>query len=357
MKLLLAKIFLFFFIKNLYSQVFYDKYVNLKIGQGISFGGFGTALEYRYNRLSFMTQIGYQQEQYQYDHTIPSSWNFGFDTRLYISKKNSNWQLFTGIHAGWLSNYYHPDIGERYYKPQVYGIAFQTGIEVREDLLNIEIGLGIDPGKLIFNTSKHPYYSSYWYFSPNIGIGINLYALRSSLKIRHKRKISEKESAEPIYQNKTENIVVSDDTIHQIIIQQQAKKLIENCTNAIKSIYDRAYYQNDTLYFFKQIGISRYIYIKLFLPHIQKEQFLCFALSETSKQPFVTIISDNISTPASDELPYLMEEIENAYIANKGVLCVYIRPPFCYVNIENIAFKLKDNVVILDRVQLCEIKY
>jgi|GEM_PF-3014234 len=358
MKIYLTNIFLFFIIlKSAFSQIFYERYVNLKIGQGVSFGGLGINLEYRYNKVSFMGQLGYQSEQYQYDHVIPASWNFGFDTRYYFSKKNGNWQFFTGLHGGWLSNYYLPEIGENGYNSQVFGLAFQSGIEVREDLLNIEIGLTIDPGKLILNSSKHPYYSLYWYFSPNVGIGVNLYALRTILKTKRKRKLNDGIISKTFISSNNNEHKVSDDTIHRIIINQQAKTLLENCANSIKSIYDRAFYQNDTLYFFKQVASRRYIYIKLFLPNIQKEQFLCFTLNENVKQPLVYLISESISTPSTDELPYFMEEIEKFSVAIKGVFCVYIQPPYCYVNLENIVFKQQNANVVFDRVIICELQY
>jgi hypothetical protein len=144
----------FFYLTN-YAQILSNRYVNLKLGQGVLYGGKGIDIEYRYKHFGIGVDGGYQGEQYVYDHYVKSSFNYGFNARYYYYKKNANWQAYGGVYAGWLGNYYLPLIGEKQYNPIVYGGAPILGIEIREEILNIDIGLSLDPGFLILK--KHPY--------------------------------------------------------------------------------------------------------------------------------------------------------------------------------------------------------
>ncbi|MCX7861735.1 MAG: porin family protein [Bacteroidales bacterium] len=337
------------------SQIFNDRYVNFKIGQGISYAGMGIAAEYRYKKLGIMGSVGFQGEQYEFEQTIPSSWNVSTNVRVYLSKRDGYWQFFTGVHAGWLSNYYHPDIGNNSYQYTVYGLAWQLGVEVREELLNFEIGVGIDPGYLTLNSAKHPYYNSRWYFSPSIGIGVNLYALQSRLKY-NRRKIKEDNSTEHpvISEKKVSEIKMDNDTIHLKLIQQQASVLIEQCHQAVKSPFERLFYANDTLYAWKPLGNKRSIYVKKVLKDTSKEQFTCIGLNQLGNEQHVWLIYDQLSIPSAEELPMLMEELENYSEVTKGLICLYVRWPNIYLSLESLEFFNSDNITIkVDRLLIC----
>lgn len=345
--------------QSLWCQIFYDRYVNFKIGQGFSFGGMGVALEYRYKKVSVLGSFGYQREQLVYDRIIPSSWNISSDMRYYLSKRDGNWQFFLGLHGGWLSNYYHPGIGENSYQYNVYGIALHTGIEIREELLNFEIGIGIDPGRLTFQPKKHPYYNAGWYIAPNIGIGINLYALQSRLKYNKKKEYNKKDAPNKIVTNNFENTIQNnaDDSIHIKLIKQQASVLFEQCQQAFKSPYDRAFYQNDTLYVWKPLGKKQYLFIKILLRSKKNEQFYCISLNEKQNEFVVFLIHDVIDTPASEDLPFIVEELEHYSRALKGLLCYYIQPPYFYLTVENADFFYQNVNIKVDKVLICEMKF
>jgi len=358
MKTFLVKIFFFLLPTFTVAQFYYEKYLNCKLGEGISYGGTGLALEYRYKKISFNGSIGFKKEQYRYDYLIPSSWNFGFDIKYYISKKNANWQFFSGLHTGWLSNYYHPDIGQNKYEPTVYGICFLTGIEVRDDLLNIELGLTIDPGKLVLKPETHPYYTSYFYINPSLAVGINLYALKTALNINKKnnnKKIKNKEEFE-ISSDKLTSLI-NEDSLHNIIVNQQAKNLLDNCSGSIKTIYEKAYYNNDTLYIFKPVSKQKFVLIKAYLPNIKNEQFLCYNINDSVKTQSIIYLQGSISAPLAEDLPYIHEEFESISYAKKGVLSIYIKPPFCYVSIENIHFNHQGINIFFDKISICELKF
>lgn len=360
MKRLFLNILLFLILNHsIFSQIFYDRYVNFKIGQGFSFGGVGIAVEYRYKKLSLLGSIGYQREQLIYDRIVPSSWNVSGDIRYYLSKRDGNWQFFLGIHGGWLSNYYHPNIGESPYQYNVYGIALHSGIEIREELLNIEIGMGIDPGRLTFKPSKHPYYNTSWYIAPNIGIGINLYALQSRLKYNKKIKYNKKETPNQMALNNSESTLQnnSEDSIHIKLIKQQASVLLEQCQQAFKSQYDRVFYQNDTLYVWKPLGNKRNLFFKILLRNKQSEQFYCVGLNEKQNESVALLIQDDISTPAAEDLPLLMEELEHYSRSSKGLLCYYVKPPYLYLSAENAEFFYQNVNIKVDKILVCEIKF
>ncbi len=344
---------------SVFSQFFYDKYVNVKLGQGIAFSGLGTAIEYRCRNWGILGSLGYKQEQFLYEHVVPSSWNLGADIRYYFSKNNANWQFFSGIHGGWLSNYYHPKIDSLRYNPKVYGFAFQIGIEVREEILSIEIGLSLDPGKLIFNAKQHPYYSENWSLLPSVGIGLNLYAIRAQLKYKRKSNTKNKASYSPSNQitENTKVAIPSSDSMHQVLIKQQASLILESCTAMIKTPHEKALYKNDTLYLLKPVGIKKFIFAKFYLPSAQKEQFFCITLSNNISNPSIFYISEDISYPHADDLPFFLEDVEIASKAFKGVACLYINPPHCYLNLESIAFQHHQTNVYFDRILLCELNF
>ncbi|MGQ9847478.1 MAG: hypothetical protein ACUVQP_08270 [Bacteroidales bacterium] len=163
-------IFIVLYNTIVYAQLLSDRYVNAKFGQGVLYGGRGINVEYRYKHFGFGASGGYQGEQYIYEHTIKSSYNVGFNSRYYYYHKNGSWQVYGGLYFGWLSNYYLPLIGETKYKPIVYGTSPILGIEIREDILNIDLGLTVDPGILILHKQQHQHYIEKFNISTNFVI-------------------------------------------------------------------------------------------------------------------------------------------------------------------------------------------
>jgi hypothetical protein len=348
--------FLLLLTLQVQAQFLYDRYVNLKFGQGIVYGGRGLNIEYRLKHFSMALTGGYQGEQYLYDHNVASSYNIGANVRYYYYRKQGSWQLYTGLYMGWLNDYYNPDIAEKIYNSTVYGSAFLIGLEIREELFNVEIGTSIDPGILVFQPEKHPYYNRNWYVSPNIGIGVNLYALRSSLKFKKQHKHSTTNTTiAPIFKDTTAKSVMN--AIHERLIHQQAVDLINSCENHAAILNEKAYYQNDTLYIFKQVGIHQYIYGKMYLPNVPNESFYTTTIEPLNTFFKIYLIEDHLTVQTSDELSTLYEEVANITDAKQGVLSLYINERTCYVKLEQVLFKSNHNNIYFDSISLCKIAF
>lgn len=337
-----------------HAQLIGDRYVNLKIGQGVLFGGRGFHIEYRNRHFGFAIDGGYQGEQYVYEHTLKPSYNAGVNTRYYYYHKNGNWQAYGGLYLGWLSNYYLPQIGEKSYNHIVYGAAPIVGIEIREEILNIDLGLTVDPGILTLQSQQHPYYAEQWNVSPNIGIGINLYALRSAIKFR--KKIKNKSMLEkPIDKQNTDSILPQiEKNIHDILIEQKAATIIENCNQQAIYINEKAFFANDTLYLLKQVGLKQYIYITFYLPEAKKEQFYSTGLS-----PLVQVfyINQKLNVQSTDELPHVLEDCENYFLAIKGLFSIYIKNNACSATLNQLMFKDASGSVFFDSISFCKLAF
>ncbi len=186
---LLLVLFLFgiiFSFNSAYSQK--DRYVVFKGGFGLPYGAYGLNLEYRWKRIGGYAGGGYMKSQYYSDIVIPSSFNGALGLKYYFFRPQELWHPVLGIHAGWLNNYYHKNIGYSSYNPTVYGLAFIAGVEMIEDMMSIEMSMVIDPAVAILNPEKHPNYMGKVYFTPTIGVGVNLYAFKMYLKNRERKK-------------------------------------------------------------------------------------------------------------------------------------------------------------------------
>ncbi len=335
------------------AQFLYNRYVNVKIGQGIVYGGWGVNVEYRRNHFSIALDGGYQGSQYIYDHDVDASYNTGACLRYYYFRKQGSWQLYSGIYTGWLNNYYHPDIGTDSYHSTVYGTAFLLGLEIREELFNVELGVSIDPGMLIFNKSTHPCYNKDWYILPNFGIGVNLYALHTAFKNRKKFKHS------PVKTITTAGVIDTASqrslvAIHEKLIHEQANNLIQSCETAPAAYNEKAFYQNDTLYIFKQVGIGQYVYGKIFLPYLQRESFYTTSIEPSNQLLKIFFIEDNLTIPSPEELITLYEEEENLIEAKQGLVSLYIHEQRCHVKLEQVSFKKGSLNLYFDSISLCK---
>lgn len=336
------------------AQLLSYRYVNAKFGQGVLFGGRGMNIEYRYKHFGFGASGGYQGEQYIYEHTVKSSYNIGFNTRYYYYHKNGSWQAYGGLYFGWLSNYYLPPIGEASYNPIVYGATPVIGVEIREDILNVDIGLTVDPGILILQKQHHPHYSDQWNISPNIGIGVNLYAVKSALKFRKKMKNKEISNKAFVSQKSDSILPQIDKNIHELLVEQKAVQIIENCNQQAAFVNEKAYYANDTLYLLKQVGLKQYVYLKFFLSETTKEQFYS---TELNAHVQVFYINQKLSIQSSDELPFIIEEYENNVPALKGLFNIYVKNKTCFVLLNQLMFKDNSGSVFFDSISFCKLSF
>lgn len=347
-------IFVSFYGSVVYAQLLSDRYVNAKFGQGVLYGGRGINIEYRYKHFGFGASAGYQGEQYIYEHSIKSSYNIGFNSRYYCYHKNGSWQAYGGIYFGWLSNYYLPKIGEASYNPVVYGASPVLGIEIREDILNVDFGLTIDPGILILQKQQHPYYVDQWNISLNIGIGVNLYALQSVLKFRKKIKNKEISNNAIVFQKLDSILPQIDKNIHELLVEQKAVQIIENCNQQAAFVNEKAYYAEDTLYLLKQVGLKQYVYLKFFLPETIKEQFYS---TELNAHVQIFYINQKLSVQSFDELPFIIEECENITPALKGLFNIYVKNKTCYVLLNQLMFKDNSGSVFFDSISFCKLSF
>ncbi len=333
-----------------------NRYVNAKVGQGISFGGRGIAIEYRYKHFGIASGFGYTGEQYVYEHNIKSSFNFGINGRYYYYKKSGNWQAFTGISAGWLSNYYLPEIGEKDYNPVVYGVAAIFGVEIREEILNVELGVSVDPGSTILHPESHPYYDKTWNFSPNIGIGVNLYAIHTALKLRKSLKNKTFKTAIENYHNDTVKSKIQD-LVHKTLLEQKAINLIENCNNQALITNEKAYFRKDTLFLLKQVGLKQFIYIKFQLSNQEKEQFSSISIDSAKSNPIVYFINQSINIQNIEELALVLDECDNYHIAQIGLFSIYINNKSCNAKLEQVVFKSQNETISYNSVSFCKLNF
>jgi len=345
---------LIFIFIQLQAQLTDKKYVNVKIGQGVLWGGRGISLEYRIKHFGFSLDAGYKGQQYIYEHTVQSSFNYGLYSRYYYYRKSGNWQAYTGIYFGWLNNYYLPSIGEAKYNPIVYGFCSMIGVEIREEILNVDIGLALDPGVFILDKNQHPEYEKQWNISPNMGLGINLYALRSAIKFR--KKMKHHKSYSYIETNIKNDTLVKqpEKTIHELLIEQKASTLIEQCNQHAFVTNEKAFFQNDTLYLLKQVGIKQYVYIKHYLADSKKEQFYSTNLASKSE---VYLINHKINIDSFDEIATLLDDCEQEISALNGLLSIYIVDNTCFARLEQLTFKDKQGSILFDSISFCKLTF
>ena len=225
---------------------YFDKTLVIKGGKGNAYGAYGINAEFRKKHLANYLCIGYSPKYTTTNNIqIDKSYNFGFGINYYFFDIRSSLKPFAGIHLGWLNNYYNEKIGFEPYSPIVYGGAAKAGIEVSENVMHFSISASLDPGFAILDNSKHPFYSSNFHFSLNIGFGINLYQLPSFIKKKNKKdKIidSNEEKVNSEIKNNEPTDFCSDYLDNTEIIKGHCNELC----------------------IFQQINDNKFIYIKLY---------------------------------------------------------------------------------------------
>lgn len=257
---LLCTILLFALIT--YSQ---DKrFIVVKAGFGLPFGAFGGNLEYRWENIGGYVGAGIMKSQNYRDVnlniSIPKTFNTCAGLKYYFLKPVDGLRPVLGIHAGWLNNYYTNKIGSANYNYNVYGLAAIAGFNFSENIVNLEINMLIDPGFAIVKPNTHPHYSDKLYFTPSVGIGVNLYALRLYFKnIKRKKDRNEIDSVIVTFNNNTNNNLTTDKKINPL-----SQKIAIDCNDtlgfkAIKTLFKDS--QGKTVAG-KQIAEDAYVFVR-----------------------------------------------------------------------------------------------
>lgn len=235
------------------------RYAVLKGGFGLPFGAYGLNLEYRYYNIGGYVGGGYMKTQYYREIDIPSSFNGALGLKYYFFRFEDPWHPILGIHAGWLNNYYHKNIGTASYESTVYGLALIGGIELTENFVSLEMSMVVDPGFAILHPEKHPSYQGKAYFTPTIGIGVNLYAIRHYYKYKEKnRKRKEERQNEPVILSDKKQEFVKDE--NEIFIE----KIKSECNDTISFPAVRTLVQDNfgNLLAGKQIAEDSYLFVR-----------------------------------------------------------------------------------------------
>ena len=168
------------------------RFVIVKVGFGLPYGAYGGNIEYRWNNLGGYVGAGFMKSQnyrdINLDINLAKTFNTCVGLKYYFLRPIDGLRPVLGIHAGWLNNYYTNKIGSTNYSYNVYGLAAIAGFNFSENIVSLEINILIDPGFAIIKPQTHPYYSDKGYFTPSVGVGVNLYALRLYLKNNKRRK-------------------------------------------------------------------------------------------------------------------------------------------------------------------------
>ncbi len=168
--------------------------MNIHGGIGVPLSGIGLSGELRNHRVGFYGSSGYLYPIKTEQHTVSQSFNFGAGTYFYFNKIARNWQPKVGLHAGWLNNYYDERIGTESYKASVYGLSFLGAFEFHSNWMYLNLGLCVDPGNMLFEKEKHPYYNSgqKLFISPFVSIGTSMGDLVQKNKQKHNKKYQKK---------------------------------------------------------------------------------------------------------------------------------------------------------------------
>ena len=241
------------------------RYTVIKAGFGLPYGAYGLNLEYRWKKLGGYVGAGYMKSQYFSNIHIPSSFNGALGLKYYFFKTEELIHPVLGIHAGWLNNYYHKDIGLLKYRSSVYGAAFIVGIEMIENVTSIELSAVIDPGFAVLNPETHPNYTDKVYFTPSIGIGINIYALRMYFKKKERMREREEKIINEPAEEKQNVAIENKTTVPNVYINELSNRIVKECNDTLAFPAIKIY-QQDSMgnnWIGKQIADNLFLYIKI----------------------------------------------------------------------------------------------
>lgn len=215
---------LIFFLSDFYTvNAQPDRFVIIKSGFGLPFGAMGLNLEYRRKHVGGYAGLGYMKTQYYREINIPSSINGAIGLKYYFFKFEDSWHPIIGLHAGWLNNYYHKDIGRESYSSTVYGLALMGGVQLTENVVSLEMSMLVDPGFAILHPEKHPSYMGKPYFTPSIGVGVNLYAIHYYFKYKKRNKERQEERVNEVVVSNSSTLDKTMERNHDIILADKIK--------------------------------------------------------------------------------------------------------------------------------------
>lgn len=302
-----------FIAKQAFSQ---DKrFVIVKAGFGLPYGAYGGNVEYRWNNLGGYVGAGYMKSQNYRDIYRNINLNSTFNTcvglKYYFLRPIDGFRPILGIHAGWLNNYYSNKIGITNYNYNVYGLAAIAGFQLSENIVSLEIDMLIDPGFAILHPETHPYYSEKSYFTPSIGVGVNLYALSKYFKERKKSKLINEADSADVASNKNTN---SNKNKNSLLL----KIAIEcNDTLGFKAVKTLFRDEKGKLVAGKQIAEDTYIFVRIQKTGAIIEQSLQVTyIDSLSKYIEVFVIKTN---NRNENIETLSEQIKLNNLTNLSV--------------------------------------
>lgn len=316
---------IFFSFNKVYSQP--KRYVVFKAGFGLPYGAYGLNVEYRLKRFGGYIGGGYMKAQYYSDIVIPGSFNGALGLKYYFFRTQDLWHPVLGLHAGWLNNYYHKNIGHSSYKPTVYGLAFIAGVEMIENMMSIEMSMVIDPGVAVIKPETHPNYKGKVYFTPTIGVGINLYAVKMYFKNRERKKNREILNTKEVHD--TDIVSGKQEEINEQN-ELYTEEIINECNDTLNFPAVKIYNEDNqgNQWIGKQIAEDMFLYVKFSEPvNGAGKKLLTFDLDKELTKYSVMVIR---TTDKNEKLSYLTNKVMNneniggeTYYCKQGKLIVY----------------------------------
>lgn len=326
--------------------------LQFKAGAGLPFAGFsGIGNEWRTPYWSLYYAMGYMYA-YTYNHKyINESINFGGGLRWYLLHPNYATRIRLGIHGGWLNNYYYH---EDPYKPTVYGMALSAGLLWQKGYFSLGFDVMFDPGMAIINPSTHPDYSSHYYWSPSLDVGINL----------------AKFYVTPFRFNKYNN--VRRDNRNSILGKKNSKistdMLINSCIGEKKQSSEGYFYKfNEFYYIVIPFTEKQKIIISISKDSISLKPNICnkFRVSKNNLPIKIKLESDVIIDNG------MLDQNLKTYIAKDGIIHIYFQKPILrfsrdkfkmfHVRITDMVFVNEDqqqiDEIIIDEIVLYDIPF
>lgn len=339
------------------------RYTVFKAGFGLPYGAYGLNLEYRYKKLGGYIGAGYMKSQYFSNIHIPSSFNGALGLKYYFFRTEELLHPILGIHAGWLNNYYHKDIGQLKYRSSVYGAALIAGFEMIENVTSIEMSMVIDPGIAVLNPETHPNYKGKIYFTPSIGIGINIYALKMYFKKKERMKNRENIDMEEKIEDRNHISTTHINTEKKDYSTVVTEKIINECNDTLAFPAIKIY-KEDSLgnhWIGKQIAENMFLYIKIKGKVEGYDKSLqTFMVDSNLKSHEILVIKTN----NPDDLKQITQQILNNDIKNaelfncyQGKLAIYTYGnPQNEISIQLTDLKLKSKIkseLYFDEILIC----
>ncbi|MCX7955132.1 MAG: hypothetical protein N3A01_08095 [Bacteroidales bacterium] len=334
---------------TLKCQVIHNNYILVKFGSGINYGGYGFGCEYRLKHLGLSFCGGYKPVQSGFEYYIPASYNFGAELTYYYFFKRNEWQWFNSLYAGWLNNYYEPELYNKTYNPIVYGLAYITGVCIKDEFVNLHVGIAAENGKLIYNKKSHPFYDKNWHFSLSVGFGFNIYSIYKEIKwyCKHKKNYMRKKSIDKVlYYNKDSINKVIDEKIQNI----KPLSIIDSCNSPANFLL---FLSNDTLFFLKKLSPYQFIYGRILYIENFYHYYQAVSLDSSIYNIQVFFGEGRLNEITNEDLPELIYDF-NMIKASSGMILFYAYESEIYLILENLYFIGHNKKSFVNRVEFCK---